>query len=52
MTEADVVRLETGHTPSRRYAEYWDGDLPWIGILDATEPSLIDPYAASSPGET
>jgi type I restriction enzyme S subunit len=32
----DVARLETGHTPSRRHPEYWDGDVPWIGIKDAT----------------
>jgi type I restriction enzyme S subunit len=33
----DVARLETGHTPSRKHPEYWDGDIPWIGIRDATE---------------
>ena len=32
----DLARLETGHTPSRRKPEYWDGDIPWIGIRDAT----------------
>lgn len=32
----DVARLETGHTPSRKYPEYWGGDVPWIGIRDAT----------------
>lgn len=32
----DVARLETGHTPSRKHPEYWDGDVPWIGIKDAT----------------
>lgn len=32
----DVARLESGHTPSRRHPEYWDGDIPWIGIRDAT----------------
>lgn len=31
-----VARLETGHTPSRKHPEYWDGDIPWIGIKDAT----------------
>ena len=31
-----LARLETGHTPSRRHPEYWDGDIPWIGIRDAT----------------
>ena len=32
----DVARLETGHTPSRNHPEYWGGDVPWIGIRDAT----------------
>lgn len=31
-----LARLETGHTPSRLHPEYWDGDIPWIGIRDAT----------------
>jgi type I restriction enzyme, S subunit len=34
---SDVARLETGHTPSRRHPEYWGGNVPWIGIKDATE---------------
>lgn len=33
----NLARLETGHTPSRRHPEYWDGDIPWIGIKDAAE---------------
>ncbi|MER7845340.1 restriction endonuclease subunit S [Kitasatospora sp. NPDC096077] len=32
----DVARLESGHTPSRSKPEYWNGDVPWIGIRDAT----------------
>lgn len=32
----DVARLETGHTPSRKHPEYWGGNIPWIGIRDAT----------------
>lgn len=31
----DVADLGTGHTPSRNQADYWDGDIPWIGIRDA-----------------
>lgn len=34
---SDVARLETGHTPSRKHPEYWGGDIPWIGIKDATQ---------------
>src|SRR5215831_17872872 len=33
----DIARLESGHTPSRKHLEYWDGEIPWIGIRDATE---------------
>ncbi len=29
-----VARLETGHTPSRRHPEYWDGDVPWLSLKD------------------
>ena len=32
-----VARLESGHTPSRSRDDYWNGDIPWIGIRDATE---------------
>ncbi|RFC62264.1 type I restriction endonuclease subunit S [Fulvimarina endophytica] len=31
----DVADLGTGHTPSRHEPNYWDGDIPWIGIRDA-----------------
>ncbi len=34
---SSVAQLESGHTPSRKHPEYWDGDVPWIGIKDATE---------------
>lgn len=30
-----LARQETGHTPSRRRPEYWNGDVPWLGISDA-----------------
>ena len=33
---SDLARLESGHTPSRRHPEYWGGEVPWIGIRDAT----------------
>lgn len=32
----DLARLESGHTPSRKQPSYWDGDVPWIGVRDAT----------------
>ncbi|WP_287459813.1 restriction endonuclease subunit S [Accumulibacter sp.] len=31
----EIARLESGHTPSRKYREYWGGNIPWIGIQDA-----------------
>jgi type I restriction enzyme S subunit len=34
---SSVAQLESGHTPSRKHPEYWSGDIPWIGIKDATE---------------
>ena len=33
----DVARPESGHTPSRGHAEYWGGEVPWVGIKDATD---------------
>lgn len=33
---SDIARLESGHTPSRSNSAYWDGEIPWIGIRDAT----------------
>lgn len=32
-----LAQLGTGHTPSRGHPEYWDGDVPWIGIRDASK---------------
>ena len=34
---SEVAQLESGHTPSRRHPEYWDGEVPWIGIGDAVD---------------
>lgn len=30
-----IARQETGHTPSRTHPEWWEGDIPWLGIKDA-----------------
>src|SRR5688572_23963596 len=32
---SELARLESGHTPSRQHADYWDGGIPWISIPDA-----------------
>ena len=29
-----VAKLESGHTPSRRKPSYWNGDIPWVSLLD------------------
>lgn len=34
---SDIAKLESGHTPSRKVPAYWGGDIPWVGIRDATE---------------
>ena len=34
---ADIARMESGHTPSREHPEWWDGEVPWIGIADARD---------------
>ena len=33
---SQIADLGTGHTPSRKHPEYWDGDIPWIGIRDGS----------------
>ena len=30
-----VARLESGHTPSRSRPDWWGGDVPWMGLVDA-----------------
>lgn len=29
-----LAQLESGHTPSRYYPEWWGGDIPWIALPD------------------
>lgn len=31
----DVAQLESGHTPSRTRPDWWNGDIPWVGVVDA-----------------
>jgi type I restriction enzyme S subunit len=31
----EIARLESGHTPSRNRPDWWDGGIPWIGLVDA-----------------
>lgn len=30
----EIARLATGHTPDRKVADYWDGDIPWLSLTD------------------
>ena len=30
----DVARLESGHTPSRREPDYWNGSIEWLSLKD------------------
>ncbi len=32
-----LARLESGHTPSRKHPEYWQGPIPWISLVDAKQ---------------
>jgi type I restriction enzyme S subunit len=32
-----VSKLESGHTPSRKHAEYWNGNIPWLSLGDTSE---------------
>ena len=45
----DVARLATGHTPSRRVPEYWEGgNIPWISLTDIR---AIDGTVAQGTGQ-
>jgi type I restriction enzyme, S subunit len=33
----DVARLESGHTPSRRVASYWNGHVHWLSLHDTSQ---------------
>ena len=41
-----VAKLESGHTPSRRKPEYWNGSVPWISLHDTA--SLDGPEIVST----
>ena len=41
---SDLSSLESGHTPSTRHQEYWDGDVPWVSLHDSKRldtPTLL-----------
>lgn len=38
-----VARLESGHTPSMKIAEYWvDCDIPWVSLGDSSQLREVD----------
>jgi type I restriction enzyme S subunit len=47
-----VARLESGHTPSRRHPEYWNGDIPWVSLHDSKNldgPEIFDTVQTIGP---
>ena len=32
----DITIRGSGHTPSQRHAEYWDGDIRWLSLADSS----------------
>ena len=39
----DVARLESGHTPSKQFPEYWeDCDIPWVSLNDSKQLAAND----------
>jgi type I restriction enzyme S subunit len=45
VTLTEVARLESGHTPSKRRDDYWNGGIPWISLADIQrlgEPEIYD----------
>lgn len=41
----EVVDFYSGGTPSKRNAEFWEGDVPWFSAKDMKRPRLIDSMA-------
>jgi type I restriction enzyme S subunit len=37
VTLTKIAKLESGHTPSRKHPEYWNGDIPWLSLGDTSE---------------
>jgi type I restriction enzyme, S subunit len=33
----EIAKMESGHTPSRRHPDWWQGNIPWVSIPDARE---------------
>jgi len=37
----DVAKISSGGTPKRSVKEYWNGDIPWVKIMDIPENGLV-----------
>lgn len=35
VTLTKIAKLESGHTPSRKEPDYWNGDIPWLSLPDS-----------------
>lgn len=46
---ADVARLESGHTPTKRVPSYWDGAVAWVSLHDT---KALDGREISSTAKT
>ncbi|MDH5491961.1 MAG: restriction endonuclease subunit S, partial [Myxococcales bacterium] len=44
VTLTSVARLESGHTPSKRRDEYWNGGIPWISLADIKRLGVPEIY--------
>ena len=39
----NVAKLESGHTPSKDFPEYWEGgDIPWVSLNDSKKLKVVD----------
>ncbi|MDF2396119.1 restriction endonuclease subunit S [Pseudomonas sp. 3MA1] len=39
----NIAKLESGHTPSKEYPEYWEGgDIPWVSLNDSKQLKVVD----------
>ena len=39
----NVAKLESGHTPSKEFSEYWEGgDIPWVSLNDSKQLKVVD----------
>ena len=39
--DSELFRIESGGTPKSKVEEYWDGDIPWITLVDLPPDNLI-----------